>query len=216
MKRKRPIRPNLLELAIFAINNSAKMNTTKAGFYCFIAVFLIVPFMVHAQQIRYDRVDFMDNPSWGDVLERAQHTGKIIFLDGYTSWCAPCKKMDKEVFTRPEIANYFNQKFINVKYDMEGTQGDMLKDKYGVKVFPTYLFITPEGREVHRIVGAHTVGNEFFDWSKMADTPGRSYADLEQRYRNGERNPAIMFEYMRALKMAGEQEKSTGGDGEVQ
>lgn len=183
------------------------MKTFKAAFLFFTALSVITTSKVQAQQIRYDRVDFMDNPSWSDVLERAQRDGKIIFLDGYTSWCAPCKKMDKEVFTRPEIANYFNQKFINVKYDMEGTQGDMLKDKYGVKAFPTYLFITPEGREIHRIVGAHTAGNEFFDWSKMAVTPGHSYAELEQRYQNGERNPALMFDYMRALKMAGEPEK---------
>ncbi|MBK9015162.1 MAG: thioredoxin family protein [Saprospiraceae bacterium] len=105
---------------------------------------MLVPSLLHAQSIRYDRVDFMDNPSWDDVLDIAQRSDKIIFLDGYTSWCAPCKKMEKEVFTRPEVANYFNQKFINVKYDMEGRQGDELKDKYGVKVFPTYLLLHRE------------------------------------------------------------------------
>lgn len=183
------------------------MNSLKAAFYCFSTIVLLVPSMLPAQSIRYDRVDFMDNPSWDDVLDIAQRSDKIIFLDGYTSWCAPCKKMEKEVFTRPEVANYFNQKFINVKYDMEGRQGDELKDKYGVKVFPTYLFIAPEGLEVHRIVGAHTAGNEFFDWSKMAVTPGQSYVELEQRYKNGERNPTMMFDYMRALRMAGEQQK---------
>jgi hypothetical protein len=74
-------------------------------------------------------------------------------------------------------------------------------------VFPTYLFIAPDGQEIHRIVGAHTAGNVFFDWSKMAVTPGRSRAELEQRYKNGERNPAMMFDYMLALRMANEPEK---------
>lgn len=165
------------------------------------------PASVCCQQIRYDKVDFMDNPSWNSVLDRAQQTGKTIFLDGYTTWCAPCKKMEKEVFTRTEIANYFNQKFINVKYDMEGHEGEMLKAQYGVKVFPTYLFITPDGQVAHRIIGAHTAGNDFFDWSKMAVTPGKSYVELEQRYQNGERSPAMMFDYMLVLRMAGEQEK---------
>ncbi|MCC6724837.1 MAG: thioredoxin fold domain-containing protein [Saprospiraceae bacterium] len=160
-----------------------------------------------AQQIRYDRVDFIENPSWTDVLDRASSTDKIIFLDGYTTWCAPCKKMEKEVFTRPEIANFFNQKFINVKYDMELAQGSELKERYGVQAFPTYIFITPTGQEIHRIVGAHTAGNDFFDWSKMAVTPGRSRAELEQRYKNGERSPAMMFDYMLTLRMAGEQKK---------
>lgn len=182
---------------------SLRLNFT----YCLLAIAFLLSKPLHAQQIRYDRVDFLDNPPWESVLDKALRTGKIIFLDGYTSWCAPCKKMDKEVFTRPEIANYFNQKFINVKYDMEGAQGDALKERYSVKVFPTYLFIMPDGREIHRIVGAHTAGNDFYDWSKMAVTPGQSYVELEERFKNGERNPAMMFDYMRALRMAGEQQK---------
>lgn len=182
---------------------SLRLNFT----YCLLTVAFLLSKTVHAQQIRYDRVDFLDNPTWESVLDKAQRTEKIIFLDGYTSWCAPCKKMDKEVFTRPEVANYFNQKFINVKYDMEGAQGDALKERYGVKVFPTYLFIMPDGREIHRIVGAHTAGNDFYDWSKMAVTPGQSYVELEERFKNGERNPAMMFDYMRALRMAGEHQK---------
>ncbi|GEM_PF-2263708 len=183
------------------------MNSLKAAFYCILIGGLLVSAKLNAQQIRYDRIDFMESPDWDDVLNRAQRAGKVIFLDGYTSWCAPCKKMDKEVFTRPEVANFFNQKFVNVKYDMEGRRGDELKDRFGVKAFPTYLFITPEGQEVHRIVGAHTAGNDFLEWSKMAVTPGQSHVELEQRYKNGERNPVMMFDYMRALRMAGEQQK---------
>ncbi len=183
------------------------MNPLKVVFPCLTAICFFFPTFAQAQQIRYDRIDFMDNPSWNDVLQQAESTGKIIFLDAYTSWCAPCKKMEKEVFTRPEIANFFNQKFVNVKYDMEGNTGETLKDRYGVKVFPTYIFINPEGEAVHRIVGAHTAGNDFFEWSKMAVTPGQSYAELQQRYENGERNPTMMFDYMQVLRMAGEQAK---------
>ncbi len=183
------------------------MNFSKA--FCPIAIFLSCSLAIksYAQQIRYDRIDFSENPDWSDILDRASSTDKVIFLGAYTSWCAPCKKMEKEVFTRTAMANYFNQKFINVKYDMETAQGDVLKDKYNVQVFPTYLFITPDGQEIHRIVGAHTTGNEFFDWSKMAVTPGRSRADLEKRYKNGERNPDMMFDYLLTLRMAGEQQK---------
>lgn len=173
------------------------------------AMFLAGALPINAQEIRYDRIDFQDNPDWSKVVEEARQSGKTIFLDGYTVWCGPCKKMEKEVFTRPEVANFFNQKFINVKYDMERPGGVDVKNQYGVKVFPTYLFINPNGQEVHRIVGAHTQENTFLDWSKMAVTPGRSYADLEQRYRNGERNPVMMFDYMLALRMAGEKEKET-------
>ena len=171
---------------------------------------LISLFQLNAQEIRYDRVDFLEAPAWSEVLANARQTGKIIFLDGYTSWCGPCKKMDKEVFTRAKVANYFNQKFINVKYDMENGEGAELKFRYGVSAFPTYLFITGSGEIVHKIVGAYTEGNEFLDHSKFADVPGQSYADLQKRYRSGERNSELIFSYLKALRMSGELEKEKG------
>lgn len=182
------------------------MHGNSLATFCSLFFFSLIFQKAQSQQIRYDRVDFRENPLWEDVLNDASKTGKIVFLDGFTTWCAPCKKMDKEVFTRPEIANFFNQKFINVKYDMESPIGQMLKERYGVKAYPTYLFISAEGREIHRIVGAHTKGNDFYNWSKMAVSEGRSRSELEKRYNNGERNPAMMFDYMLALRMAAEQE----------
>ncbi|MCB0521256.1 MAG: thioredoxin family protein [Lewinellaceae bacterium] len=172
-----------------------------------LAAFLVFVSHAHTQEIRYDRVDFKENPNWESTMDEARRTGKVIFLDGYTTWCAPCKRMDREVFTRPEVANFFNQKFINVKYDMEMGEGRELKTQLGIGVFPTYLFIAGNGQVVHRIIGAHLEGNEFLDYSKMAVTPGESYLELQQRYRNGERNSDFMFKYLKALKMAGEENK---------
>ena len=160
-----------------------------------------------SQEISYDKIDFLDNPEWGKVLSQAEGSGKIIFVDGYTSWCAPCKRMEKEVFTRAQVANYFNQKFINVKYDMETPEGVNLKKVYDVKVFPTYLFINQRGEVLHKIVGAYTEKDDFLEYSIRAVTPGESYAELQQRYRNGERNSVLMFSYLRALKFAGELDK---------
>jgi len=57
--------------------------------------------------------------SFQDALQEAEATGKLIFLDGYTSWCAPCKMMNTTVFTDPEVGHFFNEHFINVKFDME-------------------------------------------------------------------------------------------------
>ena len=158
-----------------------------------------------AQQIRYDRVDFRENPEWNAILKEARKTKKIIFLDGYTSWCAPCKKMDKQVFTQAEVANYFNQKFINVKYNMEHGEGAKVKKRYGVSLFPTYLFITGNGKVIHKIVGAYFEEGEFLKYSQMAATPGQNYVDLERRYKKGERNSDLMFSYFQALRLAGEE-----------
>ena len=37
------------------------------------------------------------------VFQKAREENKLVFIDCYTSWCGPCKKMLKEVFSRKDI-----------------------------------------------------------------------------------------------------------------
>lgn len=152
-------------------------------------------------------IQFLNQPEWEEVIKEAQRSHKIIFLDAYTTWCGPCKRMEKEVFSRSEEADFFNRNFLNVKYDMERGEGRELRKQFGVKVFPTYLFIHPDGQVLHRIVGAHTAEGVFLNSSQKALSMNGYLAALEIRYNRGERNPKFMLDYLDALHMAGEQQK---------
>ena len=44
---------------------------------------------------------------------------KKVLVDLYTSWCGWCKRMDKNTFSYPEIADYINQNFHAVKFNAE-------------------------------------------------------------------------------------------------
>ncbi|MFQ5445787.1 MAG: thioredoxin family protein [Saprospiraceae bacterium] len=171
---------------------------------CIVVVTLMMLSHAEAQK---SHIRFQLSPEWQRVLKQARKAHKFIFFDGYTSWCGPCKRMDKEVFTRPAEARFFNEKFINVKYDMEKGEGAVLKRQYGITAFPTYLFINSDGQVLHRIVGAYFGENEFMNYAKMVLTFNGYYAALEKRYNNGERNPKLMFQYLTALRLAGEQKK---------
>ncbi len=46
---------------------------------------------------------------------------KLYFIDFYTSWCGWCKKMDNTTFTDPVVVAIFNQYFIPIKFDAEGS-----------------------------------------------------------------------------------------------
>ncbi len=90
---------------------------------------------------------------WKEILQKAKAEKKIIFLDAYASWCGPCKKLQREVFTRKDVGDYFNARFINVKMDMEVGEGPALAQQYPLEGYPTLFFIDGNGKVVRNVLG---------------------------------------------------------------
>ncbi len=91
-----------------------------------------------------------------EALEKAKNNENGInrvFLDCYTSWCGPCKFMSENVFTTKEAGDYFNNRFVNIKIDMEKGEGIDIAKKYNVRAYPTFLILDPDGKVVGRVVG---------------------------------------------------------------
>lgn len=55
-----------------------------------------------------------------DVEAKMKKEKKPIIMDVYTVWCGPCKMLDRNTFTNPEIISIFNDKFHPVKFNAEG------------------------------------------------------------------------------------------------
>ncbi|MEP7372285.1 MAG: thioredoxin family protein [Chitinophagaceae bacterium] len=131
--------------------------------------------------------------SWNEVLAKAKAEGKYIFVDCYTTWCAPCKRMDKEVFPLEPVGDAYNKQFIAVKVQMDRTSrdndrvkqwyndADSIKSKFLVDAFPTYLFFSPDGKPVHRAAGAFSQG-QFISLASAALDPARQSYTLEAKY----------------------------------
>ena len=68
-----------------------------------------------------------------DAVAKAQQTGKMIFLDCYTSWCGPCKMMTNTVFPQEKVGAYMNPRFVSIKIDMEKGEGVELAKKLQAK-----------------------------------------------------------------------------------
>ena len=94
------------------------------------------------------------NLAYADALAAAKAEGKLLFVDCYTSWCGPCKQMTEKVFPQKAAGDYFNPRFVCVKYDMEKGEGVELAKQWGVRAFPTFLIIRSDGTIQHRLVGA--------------------------------------------------------------
>ena len=119
--------------------------------------------------------------SFKEAMAKAKKENKIIFMDAYTTWCGPCKKLNREVFNQKAVGEYFNENFINLKMDMEKGEGIALTEKYMIYLYPTLLFIDPNGKEVHRTAGFRTVP-QFMELGKAALDPSRQSASMADQY----------------------------------
>jgi thioredoxin-related protein len=93
--------------------------------------------------------------TWSEAMALAKKENKLVFLDISASWCGPCKKLKANTFTDAEVGKYYNSNFINVELDGEKGEGVNLAHKYGVRGYPTLLFINPDGEIVQGTAGYH-------------------------------------------------------------
>ena len=84
------------------------------------------------------------------ALRIAQEEDKMVFIDTYASWCAPCKKLEP-VFADPRVAQFFNNEFVNLKIDMESPIGKKLQYTYEVVWLPTLIIIDKDGEIVSKV-----------------------------------------------------------------
>jgi thioredoxin-related protein len=60
--------------------------------------------------------------SMNDALAAQAQNPKHIFIDMYTSWCGPCKLLDRNTFTNKEVIHYLNTHYYAVKFNAEGIE----------------------------------------------------------------------------------------------
>ncbi len=101
-------------------------------------------------------VQFKMNPSYKAVVAQAKAENKPILLDFYTTWCAPCKWLDKDVFELDVVADLLNKNFINVKVDAEKGEGPALAQKFSVGGFPTLIYLNSNGDVIEKQLGMTT------------------------------------------------------------
>ena len=120
-----------------------------------ILLFIIFSFttLIHAQG-----VDFFEG-SWHEAVELAKKENKIIFVDAYTPWCHPCKRLKKEIFPQKKAGDYYNENFINLSINLEDWRGLVFSLYYKVNAYPTLLFIDPEGKIILESKGFKNINN---------------------------------------------------------
>jgi thiol-disulfide isomerase/thioredoxin len=125
-------------------------------------------------------------------------TGKPIFLDAYTTWCAPCKAMEKDIFTKASIKSLLETDFVPLRLDMEKEPGISIAKQFNVSLYPT-LIVLQGGKELHRGVGFMGV-SALQAFAKTSLDATTQWQTLNQRFENGDRDPALLNQLLSYAK----------------
>ena len=143
-----------------------------------------------------------EHGSWEHVKQKAVENQKNIFIDFYTDWCGPCRKMSKEIFPLETVGDFYNAQFVCYKVDAEKGEGIELSKQFGVGSYPTYIYADSDGKLLHRKSG-YTGEKDFIELAKIALDPDRRFAPLEEAFNNGNRDKEFVLEYFTKLRKAG-------------
>ena len=82
---------------------------------------ILVSGVVQAQEIKW--------MSMNEALKAQKKEPRKIFMDAYTTWCGPCKLLDRNTFTNEDVIEYINKNYYPVKFNAEGNEEITYQDR---------------------------------------------------------------------------------------
>lgn len=112
----------------------------------FLLMFTFIGQLTYSQGIEFQHITF------DEAIQKAKEENKMIFIDFYTQWCGPCKKLAAGPFREAKVGEFYNAHFINLKLDAEKEGFDVAR-KYEVSSYPTLMFVDGNGKMIYRSGG---------------------------------------------------------------
>ncbi len=118
----------------------------------FLLMWAVVGYKNQVQaQIKYYPKDFYAAMRAAKVLD------KFVFVELQTSWCINCRKMEREVFTDPELSTFINDNYLALTLDAEKFEVMEICEKYAVNSYPTMLIFDKNGKLISKLTGYYGV-----------------------------------------------------------
>ncbi|MGZ5272895.1 MAG: thioredoxin family protein [Kaistella sp.] len=158
-------------------------------------LFSLFIFFISVTVLSQESINF-EKGTFKEILAKAKSEKKLVFMDAYAVWCGPCKMMEKNIFPLESVREYYNANFINARFDMEKGEGREIAAKYGVRSYPSFLFLNGDGEVVMNSYGY--MGEEaFLAVAKEANNPKFRTASNKELFEKGETDPDFLLNMMR-------------------
>lgn len=138
--------------------------------------------------------------TWDEALQEAREQGKMLFVDIWASWCAPCKRMASTTFMEKEVGDYFNAHFVNYKLQTDPAdkaarqQAEALAQKYHANFLPTLVWVDADGRLLHFATGYKPAADLLAE-AETAQDPKQRIGTILQRWADGDRSVETAVAY---------------------
>ena len=139
------------------------MRKTTTRCSALIAVLLLVVMMprVCSAAVRVKRTKSQRGLSWHKTFAAAQaearRRGLPLLVHFHASWCGPCRMMERDVLDTPKLRTRLANRVVAVKVDTD--REPTVTSRFRVKLLPTDLVVTPDGKELARTKGYQGFGN---------------------------------------------------------
>ena len=160
----------------------------------FLTILILINASLYAQGIEFFKGTYPE----AKIL--AEKSNKKIFVDAYTTWCGPCKKMVKETFSDPDVGKYFNQNFVALQLDAENESESEFFREYTATAFPSLFWLDGKGDLLDMHVGFLDAAG-FLEATKIASEKNLTaeYESLKRRWESDERDFNLFKEYQRMI-----------------
>ncbi len=103
----------------------------------------------------------------------------------------------------PQVGELYNKNFVCVKIDAEKGEGIELAHKYGVRSYPSYIFVDPSTQEMIHRSGGNKPAKDFMADVNGVLNPKLSSIYLAEKYQIGDYDADFLVDYIRGQKTSG-------------
>lgn len=186
------------------LKNTQFLNSsTKIIVVLLLFVYGFAYVQAQAQPMQFFVGDTEQTKKMGEMVKKPI----VIYL--YTSYTPACRKMEKHVFTDPDVAKFYESSFVSAKVNLNSKEGLKLRKQYELHEYPAFIYLTHEGELILKEEGEKNAA-EFIAMGKsvcekkmqvsVSNQPlispyFTSYLDLRIQYNNGSRHSDFIRNY---------------------